>query len=306
MNRASNFPHPPLPASKLIAFVHVPKTAGTTLNTIFRDVYGTAATCKVMMRGMSWAVPRWPWWPQQLISPGSLRRFRQRLQSNHELRVVHGHFDMTLAAELPADTDYITLLRDPIERAISHYHHFRRRQQDNLHALARERSLADWVSNCRLVEMDNGQTRRLAGATRLPIGHIDDSVFAQAQANLRRFALVGLSEQFTDFQLLMQARYGWPCQRYARQNVGRHPASAELDADTLSTLVNCNQWDIELYAYARNLFERSLAQIDLPAERARLVAAPLINPPANPGLTPGPTPGNPRPSHPFQPNGVAA
>ena len=289
-------------AHKLIVFLHVPKTAGTTLNTIFRDIYGTPATCKVMMRGMSLVAPRWPWLPQQLISAGSLRRFQQRLRSDQGLRIVHGHFDMSLAKHLPADADYITLLRDPIERAISHYHHFRRRQQDNLHPLACQHSLSDWVSHCRLIEMDNGQTRRLAGASRLPIGQVDGQTFALAKANLRKFSLVGLSEQFADFQLLLQARYGWPCRRYDRQNVGRRPAGSELDQETLRTLISYNQWDIELYAYARSLFEQALSQIDLEAERTRLANAPLVSTPAAP--RPGTLPAGE--THLLEPRGFAA
>ena len=52
----------------LVAFVHIPKTAGTTLNSILAREYSPDETYEVMMRGMSLSVPKPLIMPKPVIS----------------------------------------------------------------------------------------------------------------------------------------------------------------------------------------------------------------------------------------------
>jgi hypothetical protein len=248
----------------LIAFLHIPKTAGTTLNSILSGEYAPHEYHEIMMRGMNWILPRPAIIRRPLISFSKIRRLRTAVRNQPGLRLVRGHFDLSIARHLPADTRFFTLLRDPVERAISHYYHYRRRLVDRVHPLAMRSTLTEWVSGCGLVEMDNGQTRRLAGEMNLPCGRVTPAMLERAMSRLAQFAVVGITERFDESLLLLQDAFGWRCQRAAASNVGENrPPRIEVGAATLQAIEDCNRFDRELYRFALDLFEEAISRIDV-------------------------------------------
>ena len=243
----------------MIAFVHIPKTAGTTLNSVLVQEYALNERHEVMMRGMSWILPRPEIIRRPLISFSKIRRLKASVRSRRDLRLVHGHFDLSMMKHLPAGTRYFTLLRDPVERAISHYYHYRRRETERVHPLAMRSTLAEWVGSCGLVEMDNGQTRRLAGEMNVPCGRVTRATLERATSKLAMFAAVGLTERFDESRALLARVFGWGTHPYVVQNVGANrPRRSALDPETIEALERCNRLDLELYQYASALFERAL------------------------------------------------
>ena len=85
----------------LIAFVHIPKAAGTTLNSILARQYSPDELHEVMMRGMSWIAPRERLLPRPLISFSKLYRLKSALRRPRRRRVIHGHFDLSIMKLLP-------------------------------------------------------------------------------------------------------------------------------------------------------------------------------------------------------------
>jgi hypothetical protein len=262
---------------RLIAFLHIPKTAGTTLDSILAHRYSPNERYKIAMRGITLMVPRFQLLPKRLISPSTLRNFKALLKDRHDLREIHGHFDMSLCKFLPSNAELITVLRDPVERAISHYYHYRSHRwiADAAHPLAMKSTLEEWVTARRLVEMDNGQTRRLAGETALRIGRVTSKTLEKAKANLRKFKAVGLTERFEEFQVLLHRQFNWPYCRYPARNVGNNRLrQAEIHDDTLNAIENFNRFDRELYQFASELFEHAIREIDMDKELALLKTAP--------------------------------
>lgn len=271
-------------SDRLIVFVHIPKTAGTTLNSILAHRYAPGEIYKIMMRGMSWIAPRQTILPKPLISSSKLRRLKSALEDPHGLRAIHGHFDLSLSNLMPPDAEFITLLRDPVERAISHYHHYRKLTDDPAHPLAMRSTLAEWVGSRGLVEMDNGQTRRLAGEMGLPVGAVSSLTLAKAKANLaNKFSVVGLSERFAESQILLHRQFKWPYYRYPARNVGENrQRRTGASGAVLKIVEDCNRFDLELYRFASELFEHAIDKIDMDRELALLKAAPEYVAPARP------------------------
>lgn len=261
---------------RLLVFVHIPKTAGTTLNSILAHQYLPNDIYEIMMRGMSWIAPRQTMLPRPLISFSKLRRFKSALKNQHNLQVIHGHFDMSLGKHLPSNAEFVTLLRDPVERAISHYYHYRRLTTDSVHPLAMRSTLAEWVGTRGLVEMDNGQTRRLAGEMGLPVGEVSSLTLAKAKANLaNKFAVVGLAERFAESQILLHRQFKWPYCRYPARNVDHHRLwRTEVSGEILKIVEHCNRFDRELYRFAAELFEHAADKIDMDREISLLKIAP--------------------------------
>jgi hypothetical protein len=224
-----------------------------------------------MMRGMSWIAPQPRLVPKPLISFSKIQRLKSALRHPRRLRLIHGHFDMSIVKLLPADARCFTLLRDPVERAISHYYHYRRMTADPVHALATQSTLAQWVGSRGLVEMDNGQTRRLAGEMDLPFGRVNSGMLDRAKSNLAAFAAVGLTERFEESLILFRQAFGWVLHPFTARNVAdNRPRRAELGAEALEAIAHCNRFDLELYRFASALFEEAAERIDMAGELARL------------------------------------
>jgi hypothetical protein len=260
----------------VIAFVHIPKTAGTTLNAILARAYSPDQTCEIMMRGMSLRVPSAMMLRKRTVSFSKIRRLKSALKHRPGVRLIRGHFDLSLDKLLPADTRFFTLLRDPVERAVSHYYHYRRQKSDPIHPLAMRSTLTEWVGSCGLVEMDNGQTRRLAGAMNLPCGRVTPQTLERAKSALaRNFEVVGLTERFDESLILLHRAFNWPLYRFAAHNVGDcRTQHACLSEEELNAIEACNRFDLDLYRFACALFEQAVSEIDMPGELARLRAAP--------------------------------
>lgn len=261
--------------NSLVAFVHIPKTAGTTLNSILDREYSPHEAYEIMMRGMSLRMPKRRVIPKRMVSLGKVRRLRSALNCQRPVRLIRGHFDLSLGKLLPPDTQFFTLLRDPVERAISHYYHYRRQTADPIHPLAMRATLTEWVSTCGLVEMDNGQTRRLAGGMNLPYGRVTQQMLDRAKANLAKyFAVVGLTERFEESLILFRRTFNWRLYGFIERNVGDNRARrTEMSEETLKVIENCNCFDLHLYQFAVELFEKAVSKIDMASELSRLRAA---------------------------------
>ena len=260
----------------LAAFVHIPKTAGTTLTSILAREYSPDETYEIMMRGMSLSMPKPMIMPRPTISFSKIRRLKSALKHRHTLHLIRGHFDLSLSKLLPPNTQFFTLLRDPVERAISHYYHYRRLTTDPIHPLAMRSTLTEWVSTCGLVEMDNGQTRRLAGGINLPCGQVTLQMLDRAKSNLaRHFVVVGLTERFEESLILLHRAFNWPLYAFAAHNVGdSRPPRTKVSEEALKVIENCNRFDLDLYQFASALFEQAVSKIDMASELDRLRAAP--------------------------------
>lgn len=256
---------------RLIGFLHIPKTGGTTLNAMLSEQFLPEQRYEVMMRGMNWMVPKRRLFARPLISHSKLRRLRNALEPRHDVRLLHGHFDLSIRGLLPDDVRLFTMLRDPLDRAISHYFHYRRRSDDRIHPLAMRSSLVEWVRARGLVEMDNGQTRRLAGLMNVPCGALTRAALDVAKSNLARFAVVGLTERFDESLLLLHRAFGWPLRRLHPCNVGENrPARDAFAGDAAKQIAEHNALDMELYGCARELLERALRGAPVaPASSAR-------------------------------------
>lgn len=217
----------------LLLFLHIPKTAGSTLMQIIERQYSPEAILIQHQPTIHQALGALP--------SGAIDRFE----------VAMGHLWFGVHALVPRAATYITVLRDPIERVISHYYFVQQHPEHYLHGVSRGMSLEEYVTSGCSNELANDQTRLLAG------GAIDtpSEMLAIAKQNLERhFAVVGLTEEFDQSLLLMQRCFGWRSPFYLKRNVTRHPSKAQLPAATLRVVEQHNQLDLELYRFARERF----------------------------------------------------
>ncbi len=177
------------------------------------------------------------------------------------VRLIEGHTIFGVHRCLPRPSVYATLLREPVSRVMSGYAYIRRRPHHPLHSLSHRLALDEFLRTGVAVQLDNGQTRAIAGDTTTPFGGCDRELLDMAKGNIEQhFALVGLTERFDESLLLMRRAFGWRNVCYVPANVSRRSRSMGTnDVRTRGLLEELNQFDIELYEWNR---ERVQAAID--------------------------------------------
>jgi len=257
----------------LVAFVHIPKTAGAAVATMFTTAYTRKAMCDT---------------GNYISSPEKVRTKLTRRPGGWERwqrqggRVAIGHTPYgSFRDHLPSDTRYITFLREPVDRVLSHYYRhvhlpgMSEAEQGNRGE--RASSLEQALVRMRLPQLRNLCTRFLCSHPTLE--DLPSSAVEEAKENLRKFAFVGIQERFDESVVLLQRTLGLRVVPYLHRHVSGASARPSVDAisERERTLIEeCNQLDIELYAFSRELFQQALADTDeafgSDVERLRSVA----------------------------------
>jgi len=225
----------PLNAHSKICFLHIPKTAGTSVIEMMRQEI---------------APEQFYYAHGQCISPRS--RFLQIPQ------ILIGHFFLRdFSPRFFSDTYVFTFLRHPVDRVISQYYFFRqlpRRSHDPEVVLAKSYPLRDILlgvgDNAR---WNNVQTTWLSGETASKIA--DRQSLRRAIHNLRLLDFVGVYEQLQASWSRLAANLGLANGKLPMCNrTAERPALNELDPELVKLIEEKNAWDLELYAEACSLF----------------------------------------------------
>jgi hypothetical protein len=243
----------------LLAFVHIPKTAGGTVNSMFLSAYEPADVGKAG-NYMKFAEET----AEKLRRPRVLRA-----------KVAIGHVPLGVFREaLPEDTRYMTFLREPVDRVLSHYY----RHLD--HKLVATSSLEEALEKG-VPDICDLSTRFLSGTTSAtdPLGseHLET-----AKANLADFAFVGIQERFEESVAILKRMLELGPVRYENQHVsGDRPTASTISAERRRLILERNAMDSELYEFGVKLFERAVEEAgpSLAAEAEEIRGGRIVNGP---------------------------
>lgn len=229
-------------------FLHIEKTGGETLRGIFERNYPREAYYRYYGNIK----------PQRMDYYKSLPTARK-----NKIRFIIGHFDFGLHTQLGIKNPrYLTILRNPADRVISFYNHLQRNPVLWGMPRVRKMSLEEYVTAGFHRQGDNGQVRRLSGTTQLAVGEIGKQHVEKAKENLERwFPVVGLLERFDETLVLLKNQKVLTNLHYLKKNVSANRlARNRVPKQVLDIIEKYNRWDMELYHFARELFEKQVAQ----------------------------------------------
>lgn len=218
--------------SKII-FLHSMKTGGTTLNGIVDKLYRSKSIYKIGAN--------------RVESTNQLIALPQ--DKKDELEFITGHMYYGLHNHL-GECEYITILRNPIERAISTYYHVLDRDYHpwNPTLVDENLSLIDYVEKD-MMAANNHQTIMISGFSEIEFKENPQKALLVAMENLdKKFSAIGITERFDEFVILLNKKFGWNIQEFEKLNVRGKEYNVSISERKI--IEEHNKQDLELYEYA--------------------------------------------------------
>ena len=235
-------------------FLHIPKTAGTSIRTWLMDLYSEK-----------------DWLPCHFLE--ELETF-----TSEEIKKYHffsGHLGINWYDKLPNPPHTFTWLRQPLAREISQYYYIKN-TIDFLLSLSHSPSKADYLNAVHHLSMselykssaylgfyDNLQVRFLAGIfpqkQQEPI-YCDDNILNIAKENLLNLFFWGICELMEDSVSLFNYSLGIPPRPLNRSLNKREKANIDYkpSEEKCNIIQNVNHYDQKLYSFAKSIFQEKI------------------------------------------------
>lgn len=230
-------------------FLHLPRTAGTTLNHILERNFA----------------------PESVLSVYSREEYAARkdlfTQKEDKLRLILGHLlleDFSPPRIFGVAVRPFTFLREPVARLTAEYRFLRSWKRNHLYAYLNDNNISfrSYLTSGEQMLKYRGRnfmTRCVAG---IDPGGADRprAALAKAKRHLEKeFAFVGVQERFDESLLLLGETLGLSDLLYERRNAIANPETIAFAPEDLDLARQINRGDTELHAFALNLLEERIA-----------------------------------------------
>lgn len=230
----------PVPA---VLFMHIPKTAGIA----FRE----AITANYRESQVAYLYG---------TAPGFLTQDLRRLplEQRRDLRFVAGHFRYGVHDDLPQESLYITIAREPAARMLSHYAFLKETQPALLRQGSRILELEELLERKPHVHFDNELVRHFGGVDdrEFPAGSVNHELYRKALYYLRTgFTFIGHQEYSAQAYASLRQRFGWSARPELEVvNAGGGRADSAERTKIRKAMEKYNPWDCELYEEILRVF----------------------------------------------------
>jgi hypothetical protein len=238
-----------------IIFIHIPKTAGTTLRDIIFAQYGETSVA--------------PIYPEPIYM--DVNEFKALADKDKKrARAIIGHIGFGFHTNLGshAKFSYATFVRDPMRRCVSLYNHLRNAQFKG------KEIQRDTLIGTYRPQFNNMQTRLISGSNPQHQDVTEGALDLAIENIEKHFSFVGVTERFDESFVLATFDLGWKLVAYDTRNTASQWAanfSEDLSSDNmfLDRLMELNQLDRRLYEYVDGRLTDRLTRL-CPGWQARL------------------------------------
>lgn len=233
-------------------FIHIPKSGGTTFREFLESQYPAHLVLPdtMMMERSSGLYP-----PADAFCNISQREL-------NKFNLFRGHYHVDYGAMFKERPISVTVLRDPVPRAISHIR-MNIRNNPKYHGMTVDEYVAQYPQT-----MNNMQTRyfcdtvfarpigsvpkELRGQDIVPVSvALTDAHREQALAKLAKVEYVGVQDDLDGFARLIASTFHFPLAEELPK-LNAYPDKTKYSRKTLKALREMNEYDEALYAYAKS------------------------------------------------------
>jgi hypothetical protein len=252
----------------LLIFLHIGKTAGTTLSDVLVRNFPEAR--------------RLSGWPTETSSVLGLHRYaaikqchdRLPREQRRALALLNGHVPFGVHAIFEQSAKYITLVREPADRTVSNFYYLLETPAEPLfYPHLKDMAFADYVASdlC----LDNLQVRVLSGCQELEpqwngsrplrVTPATPEHLTAAKRNIERHFLAAAPlDDFTDLLVLLSLTFDWPLNKiqFTRKNVTKaRPPLSQIPHDVRRLIDDKFHLDRQLYQWVTDRFRRQVRHL---------------------------------------------
>ena len=215
----------------MYCFEHIPKTAGTSINTALQIYYGRKAFN--LRKDMVNILPK-------------------------DIEIVYGHRAYRTAIKSGLDNlNMVTFVRDPVSLVKSHFNHIARSSslRHFININYRKMDLQDYIYQQKFKDFDNGLVRRFSNID-FPYGKCNENYLNIAKANLERYTFIGIQEFFHESLFSLSKVLKWDAPPiYLNSNHSPIYQSKVTGYDEI--ISKACKFDIRLYEFCIDKFNAS-------------------------------------------------
>lgn len=217
-------------SSQPILFIHTTKTAGGTLKQAFLS--------------------------QEKFKTQFVYNSEDRKKLKLDSNLIYGHFGYGLHNELHINNPiYMTFLRHPFNRVVSHYYHLRNVDRNsNIGKKIRTfENINTFFAQTNYWEFNNLQSRIISGKMNAKI-HDDNKLLSLAKRSIdSNFQFVGFQEFMFQSILKLNSLLKIDIELKKNVNIGKYEV-ATISPSVINKINEMNLVDLEIYKYCFNLF----------------------------------------------------
>jgi hypothetical protein len=247
-------------------FLHIPRTAGTTLNSILKNNFP----------------------PEEILSIYDKDDYeKNRYQSVgflESITLIIGHL---LLESTNPPTFYgmpvrvFTFLREPIARLASEYDFLRSWEANHLYTFLHENkvSFREYIRSqerCLFYRGKNFMTRCISGKNFMDEPYPEEALEYAKETLEKSFTFFGIQERFFESLVMLADILGLNNILHEKRNALKGEARTCLDEEDIALARQKNAADMELYAFALELFDKRIAALG-PAFQERIKKLSILN-----------------------------
>jgi len=235
-------------------FIHIPKTAGSTLHHILQDQYKSDSTYTI----------------DGLDIPGSIQKFSSfTAEKKNSFKLIKGHYSTYLGSQIQNEIKYFTFFREPVDRFQSSYFYIKSSPHNkyfeviNKHVNTLDK-FAEWsIENNR----DNMQARSLLNCVNTfnpeeqnldLLSNMDATIDRCKEIITNLIDYVLLTERFDEGLIILKNELSWnKTPYYLKRNITRNkPQSKLIKEDNKAVII-----DSALYRFAKKLYNERVSNL---------------------------------------------
>jgi hypothetical protein len=191
--------------------------------------------------------------------------------------VIGTHYPFGSHAIFETSAKYFTIVRHPVDRAISSFYYLRRQSDLPIYPFIRDMTFEQYLHSEIGLDPFNHQVRVLSGCPeldmpldprggRLSASAVEERHLEMAKRNIEdHFLTAAPFEALANLVGLLRLVYGWRLHRtvFTNRNITRgRPKLEEVSEGTRRHLENTNRFDIELYEWVKARFAHQIESLD--------------------------------------------